>query len=74
VPSIYRVIEEWAGRRADACAVRDPLADRQLTYHELWEQSARVAHELRARGVARGDVVARLRQLVAQGEAGDVAA
>ena len=52
----------------------DPLADRQLTYHELWEQSARVAHELRARGVARGDVVARLRQLVAQGEAGDVAA
>lgn len=32
MPGVHRLIEEWVGRRADACAVRDPLAERQLTY------------------------------------------
>ena len=46
------VVRRVAAQRADALAVDE------LSYSELWRQTARVAGRLAARGVVRGDRVA----------------
>ncbi|HEU0052537.1 MAG TPA: condensation domain-containing protein, partial [Longimicrobium sp.] len=56
VLSIHRRIEEQAARRPDAVAVE--AADGRLTFAELDAWASRVAAELAARGLGRGDVVA----------------
>jgi amino acid adenylation domain-containing protein len=58
VSEVQSLIEAWVRRRPDACAICDPVARRQLTFHELWQQSGRVRRELLARGIGRGHLVA----------------
>jgi amino acid adenylation domain-containing protein len=52
------LVYEWVSRRPAECAVRDPARGRSLTYQELWARSGRLAGQLRACGVRRGDRVA----------------
>jgi amino acid adenylation domain-containing protein len=55
---VDRLVAEQASRRPDACAVRDPLSGRDLTYRDIWELSGMLAHELARVGALPGDVVA----------------
>jgi amino acid adenylation domain-containing protein len=55
---VHRLVGEWVDRRPHACAVRESDSGRELTYQELWAHAGRLAGELAARGVGRGDRVA----------------
>ena len=56
--SLPGFVLEQAGRRGDAPAVIDAPSGRTLSYRELDSQVRRAAAGLRARGVAKGDVLA----------------
>jgi tyrocidine synthetase-3 len=53
---VHELFEEQVGRTPDAVAVVD--GDLRLTYRELNTRANRIARALRARGVARDDIVA----------------
>jgi len=52
------LVARWVERTPSACAVREVVSDRSLTYVELWQRAGALAAALAAKGTVAGDLIA----------------